>query len=157
MIIDKVCEQGECDFVWDIAAPLPLLLIADMLGFPPEAFDDLLKWSDDMMRGTTGYPNPGGPVTEAQMLAHEAGMAFREFQLGVIADRRSKPPQSDLVSTLCYAEIDGDQARRRVHRAGEPAHPHRGRRDEPPRHHDRHARPARLPRPARAASPPTRR
>ena len=107
MIIDKVSEQGECDFVWDIAAPLPLLLIADMLGFPPEAFDDLLKWSDDMMRGTTGYPNPGGPVTEAQMLAHEAGMAFREFQLGVIADRRSKPPQSDLVSTLCYAEIDG--------------------------------------------------
>ena len=106
-IIDKVCERGECDFVWDIAAPLPLLLIADMLGFPPEAYDDLLKWSDDMMRGTTGYPNPGGPVTEAQVLAHQAGLAFREFQLGVIADRRSKPPQDDLVSTLCYAEIDG--------------------------------------------------
>lgn len=106
-IIDKVSEKGECDFVWDIAAPLPLLLIADMLGFPEEAFDDLLKWSDDMMRGTTGYPDPGGPVTEAQMLAHQAGLAFREFQLGVIADRRSKPPQDDLVSTLCYAEIDG--------------------------------------------------
>ncbi len=106
-IIDKVCERGECDFVWDIAAPLPLLLIADMLGFPPESYDDLLKWSDDMMRGTTGYPNPGGPVTEAQMLAHHAGLAFREFQLGVIADRRAKPPQDDLVSTLCYAEIDG--------------------------------------------------
>jgi cytochrome P450 family 142 subfamily A polypeptide 1 len=106
-IIDKVSEKGECDFVWDIAAPLPLLLIADMLGFPEEAFDDLLKWSDDMMRGTTGYPDPGGPVTEAQILAHQAGLAFREFQLGVIADRRSKPPQDDLVSTLCYAEIDG--------------------------------------------------
>ena len=106
-IIDKVSEKGECDFVWDIAAPLPLLLIADMLGFPEEAFDDLLKWSDDMMRGTTGYPDPGGPVTEAQILAPQAGLAFREFQLGVIADRRSKPPQDDLVSTLCYAEIDG--------------------------------------------------
>jgi cholest-4-en-3-one 26-monooxygenase len=106
-IIDKVSEKGECDFVWDIAAPLPLLLIADMLGFPEEAFDDLLRWSDDMMRGTTGYPDPGGPVTEAQMLAHQAGLAFREFQLGVIADRRSKPPQDDLVSLLCYAEIDG--------------------------------------------------
>ena len=106
-IIDKVSEKGECDFVWDIAAPLPLLLIADMLGFPEEAFDDLLKWSDDMIRGTTGYPDPGGPVTEAQILAHQAGLAFREFQLGVIADRRSKPPQDDLVSLLCYAEIDG--------------------------------------------------
>ena len=106
-IIDRVCEKGECDFVWDIAAPLPLLLIADMLGFPEEAYDDLLRWSDDMMRGTTGYPNPGQPVTEAQIRAAQAGMEFREFQLGVIADRRSKPPQDDLVSTLCYAEIDG--------------------------------------------------
>jgi cytochrome P450 family 142 subfamily A polypeptide 1 len=101
-LIDKVCERGECDFVWDIAAPLPLLLIADMLGFPPEAYDDLLRWSDDMMRGTTANPTP-----EAQLAAMNAGLAFREFQLGVIADRRSKPPQSDLVSTLCYAEIDG--------------------------------------------------
>lgn len=102
-IIDKVSEQGECDFVWDIAAPLPLLLIADMLGFPPEAYDDLLEWSDDMIRGTTATGSP--EVIEA---SHAAGLAFREFQLGVIADRRSKPPQDDLVSTLCYAEIDGE-------------------------------------------------
>ena len=42
-IVDKVCERGECDFVWDVAAPLPLLLIADMLGFEPSAYDDLLQ------------------------------------------------------------------------------------------------------------------
>ncbi len=40
-IIDRVAPKKECDFVWDIAAPLPLLLIADMLGFPEEAYDDL--------------------------------------------------------------------------------------------------------------------
>ena len=113
-IIDKVCEQGECDFVWDIAAPLPLLLIADMLGFPEEAFDDLLRWSDDMMRGTTGYPDPENRITPEQIAAHEAGLAFREFQMGVIADRRSKPPQDDLVSLLCYAEIDGHKLDLRV-------------------------------------------
>ena len=49
-------SRGECDFVWDIAAPLPLLLIGDMLGFPPERYDDLLRWSDDLIRGTTGTP-----------------------------------------------------------------------------------------------------
>ena len=95
--------RGECDFVWDIAAPLPLLLIADMLGFPPESYDDLLHWSDDLIRGTT-INDP-----DAAMKAAMAGMAFREFQLGVIADRRSKPPQDDLVSILCYAEIDGER------------------------------------------------
>ena len=35
-IIDGICERGECDFVWDIAAPLPLIMIGDQLGFPPE-------------------------------------------------------------------------------------------------------------------------
>jgi cholest-4-en-3-one 26-monooxygenase len=35
-------------------------------------------------------------------------LEFREFQLGVIADRRARPPQDDLVSILCYAEIDGE-------------------------------------------------
>ena len=62
-----------------------------------------------MIRGTTGYPDPGGPVTEARCWPTRPASAFREFQLGVIADRRAKPPQDDLVSILCYAEIDGDR------------------------------------------------
>ena len=103
-IIDRVAPKGECDFVWDIAAPLPLLLIADMLGFPPEAYDDLLRWSDDLIRATTVDPPPS--VAQAGM---DAMLAFREFQLGVIADRRSKPPQDDLVSILCYSELDGER------------------------------------------------
>ena len=102
-IIDRVCEKGECDFVWDIAAPLPLLLIGDMLGFPRESFDDLLEWSDDLIRGTT-TTDP-----EASEKATLAGMAFREFQLGVIADRRANPGGDDLVSILCEAEVDGDR------------------------------------------------
>jgi cytochrome P450 family 142 subfamily A polypeptide 1 len=102
-IIDRVCEKGECDFVWDVAAPLPLLLIADMLGFEPDAYDDLLHWSDDMIRGTTATDE------EALEQAHRAGLAFREYQLGVIADRRAKPPQSDLVSVLCHAEVEGER------------------------------------------------
>ncbi len=102
-ILDKVCERGECDFVWDIAAPLPLILIGDMLGFPRESYGDLLEWSDDMIRATTETD----PVAmEKGMMA---GIAFREFQLEVIADRRSRPPQSDLVSVLCHAEVDSER------------------------------------------------
>ena len=103
MIIDRVCEKGEADFVWDIAAPLPLLLIGDMLGFPHEAFDDLLEWSDDLMRATT-ETDP-----EASENGTLAAIAFREFQLGVIADRRANPGGDDLVSILCEAEVDGER------------------------------------------------
>ncbi|MCU0272418.1 MAG: cytochrome P450 [Acidimicrobiales bacterium] len=102
-IIDRICERGECDFVWDIAAPLPLLLIGDMLGFPRERYDDLLRWSDDMIRGTTATDD------EARLLAMHAGIEFRAFQLEVIKDRRSRPPADDLVSILCHAEVDGER------------------------------------------------
>ncbi len=100
-ILDRVCERGECDFVWDVAAPLPLLLIGDMLGFERDAYDDLLQWSDDMIRGTTANNE------EARLKSMQAGMAYRAYQLGVIADRRAKPGGTDLISVLCHAEIDG--------------------------------------------------
>src|SRR5262245_22338634 len=53
-LIDRVCEQGECDFVHDLAAPLPMVVIGDMLGIPPEDRDKLLRWSDDMLGSLRG-------------------------------------------------------------------------------------------------------
>jgi cytochrome P450 family 142 subfamily A polypeptide 1 len=102
-IVDRVCERGSCDFVWEIAAPLPLMVIADLLGFDVEDHEDLLRWSDDLMRATTLDPSPA----QAQA-GFDAMMAFREFQLGVVADRRLAP-RDDLVSKLCQAEIDGQR------------------------------------------------
>ncbi len=98
-IINKVSERGECDFVWDIAAPLPLLLIADMLGFDEELHDDLLRWSDDLLRGTTIDLAP-----EVARAAFDAMLGFRECQLRVIAERRLEP-RDDLISTLCQAKV----------------------------------------------------
>lgn len=48
-LIDSVCERGACDFVHDLAAPLPMIVIGDMLGVLPADRDDLLRWSDDML------------------------------------------------------------------------------------------------------------
>jgi cytochrome P450 family 142 subfamily A polypeptide 1 len=100
-IVDRVCEAGACDFVWDVAAPLPLMVIADLLGFDEEAHDDLLRWSDDLLRATTLDPPP--EVMERGM---HAMLGFRELQLRVIAERRAAP-RDDLISTLCTAEVDG--------------------------------------------------
>jgi cytochrome P450 family 142 subfamily A polypeptide 1 len=101
-ILNAVCERGECDFVWDVAAPLPLLLIADMLGFESDKHADLLRWSDDLIRGTTIDPAP-----EVARSAFEAMLEFREYQLSVIAKRREEP-REDLISALCHATVDGD-------------------------------------------------
>jgi cholest-4-en-3-one 26-monooxygenase len=101
-ILDDVCERGECDFVWDVAAPLPLLLIADLLGFDDALHDDLLRWSDDLMRATNHEMPP--EVAEA---GFRAMLGFRECQLEVIAQRRAEP-RDDLISTLCHATVDGE-------------------------------------------------
>jgi cytochrome P450 family 142 subfamily A polypeptide 1 len=100
-ILDRVSEAGTCDFVWDVAAPLPLLVIAELLGFDADAHDDLLRWSDDMLRATSDAASP-----ELLDAAAHAMLGFRELQLRVIAERRAAP-RDDLVSTLCAAEIDG--------------------------------------------------
>jgi cholest-4-en-3-one 26-monooxygenase len=102
-IVNRVCEAGTADAVWDIAAPLPLLVIADLLGFEEEHYDDLLAWSDDLIRATT--LDPPAEVADAGL---KAMLGFRELQLGVIADRRAAP-RDDLISILCAAEIDGDR------------------------------------------------
>src|SRR6516164_1306879 len=57
-LIDRVCERGRCDFVDELAAPLPIIMIGDMLGVAPEDRDDLLRWSDDMIRGTSSSATP---------------------------------------------------------------------------------------------------
>ena len=58
-IIDRVCEVGSADFVRDIAAPLPMIVIGNMLGVAPEDRDDLLRWSDDMLKAL-GLSRPRG-------------------------------------------------------------------------------------------------
>lgn len=102
-ILDAVFERGRCDFVNDIAAHLPMIMIGDALGVRPEHRADLLRWSDDMLKGLATE------ATEAQLGA--AGDAFVEYTLyatEVIADRRANP-RDDLMSILVGAEVDGDQ------------------------------------------------
>ncbi len=99
-LLDAVCERGECDFVWDVAAHLPLIVIADMLGFPPEDRPQLLEWSDQMLKGTTS--TDAGALAEAA----EAMEGFWAHQTDAIEQRRVCPVD-DLISVLVDAEVDG--------------------------------------------------
>ncbi|MER6816147.1 cytochrome P450 [Spirillospora sp. NPDC000708] len=101
-ILDGVCERGECDFVHDIAAQLPLIVIGDALGFAPEDRQKLLEWSDDMLRALTG-----GDDLELMVKAGEAFNGFNEYATRAVELRRAEP-RDDLLSILVHAEIDGD-------------------------------------------------
>lgn len=100
-LIDAVCEKGEADFVRDLAAPLPMAIIGDMLGVRPEERATFLRWSDDLMYAL------GSNVTQDDLQAQaNAYLAFNEFTIRTIAERRENPTD-DLTSTLIHSEIDG--------------------------------------------------
>jgi cytochrome P450 family 142 subfamily A polypeptide 1 len=98
--IDAVAARGECDFVREIAVPLPLRLIAEMIGIRNEDFDRFHHWSDAMIAGDG--------ATDPAVLAG-AGKAFVEYShyvTEIIEDRREHP-REDLVSVLVGAKDEG--------------------------------------------------
>ena len=74
-----------------------------MLGVEPARHGDLLDWSERMVLGT------GNVSAERLQSASRAFVAYVDYQRLVIADRRSKPAQNDLVSILVHADIDGQR------------------------------------------------
>jgi cytochrome P450 family 142 subfamily A polypeptide 1 len=102
-LIDNAIERGECDFVRDIAAPLPMAVIGDMLGVLPEERDMLLKWSDDLVCGLSSHLDE----SVAAMLMETFG-AYTAFTMDVIAKRRANPTD-DLFSILVNSEVEGQR------------------------------------------------
>ena len=102
-LIDSVCEKGEADFVRDIAAPLPMAVIGDMLGVLPEDRSLLLKWSDDLVVGLSSHIDE----TTAQGMM-DAFAGYTAFTMDIIAKRRAEPTD-DLFSILVNAEVEGQR------------------------------------------------
>jgi cytochrome P450 family 142 subfamily A polypeptide 1 len=103
-LIERVQPAGGCDFVMDLAAYLPLIMIGDLLGVDPADHEDLLRWSDDLIKGTDATAPP-----EVAMKAASAFGEYAAYNTRVVADRRAKSPADDLMSLLVHAEIDGDR------------------------------------------------
>jgi cytochrome P450 family 142 subfamily A polypeptide 1 len=99
--IDEIAAKGECDFVEDIAVPLPLILIAEMIGIRREDRERFHQWSDAMI-GSTG--NMDDPVIVAA--AGQAALEYVGYLTEIIEDRRANP-KDDLISILVRAKDDG--------------------------------------------------
>jgi cholest-4-en-3-one 26-monooxygenase len=103
-LIAKVARRGRCEFVHEIAAPLPMIVIGDLLGVAPEDRDQLLRWSDDMI---VGQDAAAPPDVKLRMIT--SATEYIQYAQRVLADRRARPLQDDLMSVLVHAEIDGER------------------------------------------------
>ena len=102
-LIDRVAPLGRCEFVRDLAAPLPMVIIGDMLGIEPEDRDELLHWSDDLLVLTTSRFDAA-----MQARSDRASQEYAAYALGVVADRR-RHPRDDLMSLLVHGEVEGER------------------------------------------------
>ena len=101
-IIDAVSEKGECDFVTEISAELPLQVIADLLGVPQEDRHLVFDWSNRMI----GSEDP--EYNTDPELAQETSMELYSY-FNQLAARRKVDPREDLVTALLNAEVDGER------------------------------------------------
>lgn len=103
-IIDRAiaADDGQADFVTDIAAELPLEAIAEFLGVPSEDRHKIFDWSNRMI----GSEDPEYMVGEEAV--NEARVEMFMYAHALAEDRRANP-RDDIVSTLIHSEVDGDR------------------------------------------------
>jgi cytochrome P450 len=102
--IDRVIDKGRCDFVTEIAAPLPLEIICDMMGIP-ESQTKFVFEKTNVILGL-GDPEYVPEGTNVLMAALGAGQALATLMNDLVVERK-KRPQDDLTSALLNAEIEG--------------------------------------------------
>src|SRR5438874_8922346 len=100
-LLDQVKAQGKMDVVSDIAFPLPAKVIAEMLGVPPQDWDIFQRWA--RVDGSDPTVMRRDPARMQQMQQE----MFNYFS-GLLEDRR-RSPREDLITALCYAEVDGER------------------------------------------------
>ncbi len=104
-LLDKVQAQGHMDIIADLAYPLPLVIIAEMMGVPPEDHVKFQNWSEIVTRDLDIDQDP--VVGEQSSLAIQA---FEAYFAELIAQRRQEP-SDDLLTDLVEAEEAGDKLR----------------------------------------------
>jgi cholest-4-en-3-one 26-monooxygenase len=99
--VAKGAESGEIDFVVDIAAELPLEVIAELIGVPSEERHKIFDWSNRMV----GSEDPEYQVSAEEVFNAQVEMFMYAQQL---ADKRRAEPTDDIITALLSGEVDGE-------------------------------------------------
>lgn len=102
-MIDGFEGEDSIDLIKAFAAPIPAIIIAEMIGLPAESAPSLLNWSNRMV---AMYMFGVSEATERD--ANQASQDFMDFVAEAIADRR-RQPKEDLLSHMLTSDRDGDR------------------------------------------------
>ena len=99
----KLVTSGSFDILADYAEPLPVLVIADLLGVPREMANDLRRWSQDIVK-MYEY----GRTRDQELAAQKAGHEFSSY-IADLAAKRKLDPKLDLITALVEVEEQGEK------------------------------------------------
>jgi cholest-4-en-3-one 26-monooxygenase len=102
VIVDRAVAKGTCDFVVDVAAVLPVEVIAELIGVPEEDRPKVFDWANRFV----GADDPEYFTGEDQVRQATMEMFLYVQEL---SERRRKEPRDDIMSELLQAELDGDK------------------------------------------------
>ncbi len=109
LIVDNVCERGECDFVTDVAARLPLRIVCDLMGIPASEHDFVFDQSNVILGAADNeYVPELGDFVTAILTAGEALSNLMDE----VAESKVGVDTGDLTSVLVNAEVDGERLTR---------------------------------------------
>jgi pimeloyl-[acyl-carrier protein] synthase len=103
-LLDNVAGRGRMDAIQDLAYPLPVTVIAEMLGIPTEDLDRFKRWSDEISAGLAGDVAALPDAVLRRVL--EARNELAEYFRAAVVQRRQSPGR-DLLTALVQAEDDG--------------------------------------------------
>jgi cytochrome P450 len=108
-LLDQAVERGEVDLATDYAVPLPMKVIASMIGIPPADWQQFRRWSDGILK--LSYTMRGIDDAEAATAIDEfhAAAAEMDVYLAEMLKQRQAVPQDDLLTGLARAEVDGQR------------------------------------------------
>lgn len=101
-LVDAMASCGRADAVAELAYPLPVIIIAEILGIPPADRDTFKQWSDEVVASLGS-----GLTGEAREAPAETIQAMRAYFTDLVAERRLRP-RGDLISGLAAAESGGE-------------------------------------------------
>ncbi len=113
-VLDRALAKGEFDFVLEVAKELPIRVLVRILGVPDEDTDRLIEWGDTMIGNTdpeyTSFVIDRDDTSDYRLMPFRSPAAADMMNYGHrMAEIRQGDPQSDLVTKLVHAEVDGDR------------------------------------------------